>query len=80
MRAPESPKDKLPPGMRNMPVVVRLTGVDVEYDEKINKKWFKHFWDDLGAVAEYENYKIRQKTKYTNQYKLMLEKTKFVRG
>ena len=83
MIAPESPlhRDSLP-GLRNMPLVIRQKSeaFDIHEEKEINKKWFKHFFDDLGAVAEYESYKNKEKAKYTNQYKLMKQKTKFVRG
>ena len=72
MTAPNSPTRL--PGLRNMPVIVRQQSDSLEEiaeDKEINKKWFKHFFDDLGAVAEYENYKSKEKTKYINQYKLM---------
>ena len=87
MMQPESPtfnpaSGELMPGMRNSPIVVkkRVEAFNIEEDQKNNRKWFKHFWDDLGSVAEYENYKARVKTKFTNQYKLMKQKTQFVRG
>lgn len=53
MIVPDDPLDKGPmPGMRNMPVPItsKAPSHDLKEEQKINQKWFKHFFDGLGSV------------------------------
>ena len=49
-------------------------------EQKIDQRWFKHFFDDLGTLAQVEDRERKQKRKFEDQYKLMKQKTGFVRG
>ena len=43
-------------------------------------EWFKHFFDDLGAVAMIGDRERRQEAQFANQHKLARQKHKFTRG
>ena len=71
------------PGLRNNPLALAKQGTqnrDLIEEQKIDQKWFKHFFDDLGTLAQIEDRKSKQKRKFEDQYKLMKQKTGFFRG
>ena len=70
------------PGLRNQPFEIKQKSQarDIKQEDKTNKKWFKHFFDDLGSVANLDNIAKKSEVRMAKEYKLTREQHKFVRG
>ena len=52
------------PGVRSNPLALAKQGTvnrDLIEEQKIDQKWFKHFFDDLGTLSKIEDRESKQK-------------------
>ena len=55
-----------------MPLVIKQKSMahDFKQEQEINKKWFKYFFDDLGAVEVQGKYARKKDNKIAEDHKL----------